>query len=372
MSNITYPVSSVFEQTPALASPLTIAPSNVQVFSVTFAPTRHQRQRTSCHSRECHERPDQRAHHRFWRQPGTNNSWRLTIITNPPSFGTVTPNDAKVIKTNKVITLTANPKNANYKFVNWTGSYNTASNPLVFKMTNDTIVEANFITNPFLALAGIYNGLFSAANAPLSQSNAGMLKALAVTSEGAYSGSLLLNGATKSITGNFSPDLLQSSDPVTFRGTESTVELSMNLISNNPAPIITGTVSNTTQNWVSTNLVAVRAADDTQASSAYTLTLEPDTNVASTPGGYGYALIAVTAGSSKKATMATITGRLADGTAFSQSVGLSGDGFAPLYSSLYSGKGMVLGWINFTNTAGPLYWIHPGISTRRPNSLQRL
>ena len=60
---------------------------------------------------------------------------------------------------------------------------------------------------------------------------------------------------------------------------------------------------------------------------------------------------------------ANITGALADGAAFNQTVPVSQDGYVPIYANLYSGKGLLLGWINLdlTNTADVgLTWIHPG------------
>jgi hypothetical protein len=69
------------------------------------------------------------------------------------------------------------------------------------------------------------------------------------------------------------------------------VEMVMTLTSNNPAPQVTGTVSNAS--WVATNLIAVRATN-ALPSAEYTLLIPPDTNNAqptNSPGGDGYALI---------------------------------------------------------------------------------
>ena len=124
----------------------------------------------------------------------------------------------------------------------------------------------------------------------------------------------------------------------------------MPLNSNEPPPQVTGTVSGTNMGSVVANLTADRAAN-TLPSAQYTLLIPPDTNNSppdSSPGGDGYALIANDAGTAK------ITGALADGTAFSQSVPVSQDGYVPIYANLYSSKGLLLGWINLdlTNTPG--------------------
>jgi hypothetical protein len=57
-----------------------------------------------------------------------------------------------------------------------------------------------------------------------------------------------------------------------------------------------------------------------------------------------------------------ITGALADGASFSQTVPVSQTGYVPICANLYASKGLLLGWINLdlTNTAGvSLTWIHP-------------
>ena len=138
----------------------------------------------------------------------------------------------------------------------------------------------------------------------------------------------------------------------------------MTLTSNNPAPQVTGTVSNA--NWMATNLIADRATN-ALPSAEYTLLIPPDTNNApptNSPGGDGYALITNYAGTARNPASATakITGALADGTAFSQTTPVSQDGYIAVYASLYGGKGLLLGWINLTNASGmSLAWIHPTV-----------
>jgi hypothetical protein len=289
---------------------------------------------------------------------GANQSLLLTILTNGP--GSVTPNEAKFIKAGAKVSLTAAPAGGNV-FTGWSGSFNTGVNPLVFKMLSNTIVQANFVTNPFLPYVGTYNGLFTATNGDVTETNAGMIKGLTLTSKGTYSGSLLLNGASKSISGSFDAAGVASKS-VSLGGQEGNVELVMTLTSNDPAPLVTGTVSNL--NWLATNLTAYRAASNSLLSSPYTLLIPSDTNTASSPGGSGYALIAGTPGTAKTPATAKITGALADGTPFSQSVSVSLDSYVPIYANLYSSKGLLLGWINLTNASGnALYWVHPVVKS---------
>jgi hypothetical protein len=57
-------------------------------------------------------------------------------------------------------------------------------------------------------------------------------------------------------------------------------------------------------------------------------------------------------------------GTLADGTKVTQKSALSKNGVWPLYSSLYSGAGSLIGWVQFTNRVGDdlngtVFWILP-------------
>src|SRR5581483_1741129 len=65
-----------------------------------------------------------------------------------------------------------------------------------------------------------------------------------------------------------------------------------------------------------------------------------------------------------------LAGSLADSTAVAQSTTISGNGNWPFYASLYGGKGSILGWITFANTAdtsfsGNVLWMNPGVSTSK-------
>jgi hypothetical protein len=145
-------------------------------------------------------------------------------------------------------------------------------------------------------------------------------------------------------------------------------------LSTNP-PSISGSVFNTnTNNGTWTASLQADRATNALPSAQYTMLIPPDTNNEppnTSPGGDGYALItnyAGTAGNPAAAT-AKITGALADGAAFSQTVPVSQTGLVPIYANLYSGKGLLLGWVNLdlTNTdavgVSGLTWIHPARST---------
>lgn len=289
---------------------------------------------------------------------GANSGLTVTVLIN--GVGTVTPSvSGKIFKAGTRISLKAVAGSAEV-FSGWVGSINSTSNPLSFVIQNSTTLQANFVSNPFLPFVGTYNGLFSATNGIVTPTTAGLLKGLTINSKGAYSGSILIGGATKSLTGTF--DATGHANKIISVGGETgTVQLLLTLTSNTPAPQVTGTVSG--NGWESTNLLADQAAS-TSLSPAYTLLIQPDTNNP-TIGGDGYALIAISSGTEKLPATAKITGALADGMAFSESTTVSQDGYAPVFASLYGGKGLLLGWINLdaTNLSDvALSWVHSAVN----------
>ena len=129
------------------------------------------------------------------------------------------------------------------------------------------------------------------------------------------------------------------------------------------SPHIAGTVSGS---GFSANLTA-ELANDFLPSSDYTLLLSPSANVpTNAPPGDGYILATNHAG------IVTLSGELADGTTYNQTIPISGTGDVPVYANLYTQvtnthAGLLLGWINLTNlqTAPPsntLVWIKRSFS----------
>ncbi len=277
----------------------------------------------------------------------------LTVITN--GDGTVSPIlDGKALTAGRSYALTATAKAGNV-FSNWTGSITTNKNPLTVKVESTMVLQANFIPNPFLPAKGTYNGLFAPTNG-VTEETAGMLKGLAVRQNGTYSGTLLINGGSHAISGSFNLAGWATNQIKRGQGQGGLLTVVMNLLnSSNAAPQVTGTVSGT--NWAA-NLTAGLAANSLP-SAEYTMLIPPDTNnmpPTNSPGGDGYALITNHLGTAK------ITGALADGTAFNQTVPVAQDGCVPIFANLYGSKGLLLGWINLdlTNTAGvSLTWIRP-------------
>jgi len=120
---------------------------------------------------------------------------------------------------------------------------------------------------------------------------------------------------------------------------------------------ITGTVTDSFDAWganltadLATNLLPVGAGK-------FTMTIPPGTgSPLYTPGGYGYASI-----TNNESGTVTFAGALADGAKFSETEPLSKDGVAPLYATPYNKSGLLIGWIDFSNSVptGTVTWIKP-------------
>ncbi|MGP8200630.1 MAG: choice-of-anchor tandem repeat GloVer-containing protein [Limisphaerales bacterium] len=263
----------------------------------------------------------------------------------------------------KKYTVTAAPKPGNV-FCDWVGGTNSPysvlseSSTYTFTMRSNLVLEANFIPNPFLPVKGTYNGLFFNTSNGVTEQMAGMLRGLGIGQNGTYSGTLLINGGCHAMSGAFDA-AGQATNHIArpaSQGGPLTVEMKLNW--NDSPPDISGVVLGTNNGIAWTAPLLAGFATNSLRSAEYTMLILPDTNSApaNSPGGDGYALITNHLGK------ATITGALADGTAFSQSVPVSQDGYVPVYANLYGNKGLLLGWVNLdvTNTTNVgLTWIRP-------------
>jgi hypothetical protein len=298
----------------------------------------------------------------------------LTLLTN--GYGTIQHAAWPKTLVNGAKYTVSGVADAKNVFSSWVGGtispYATLSTSAsyTFTMESGLLLEANFITNPFTMGAGVYNGLFSITTG-VTEQTAGMLRAMTIGPLGAFTGTLLINGAAHALAGRF--DLTgQSTNHISrTENAGGPLTLIMTLNASGPPIQVTGTVSGTNDGvgWVA-SLVADRRTN-TVPSAEFTMLLPPDVNNAppvSSPGGYGYLLITNYAGTAKTpaSAVASIHGALADGTLIDFTVPVSQDGFVPIYRSLYAGKGLLLGWINLelTNTFGiGLTWIHPARAT---------
>lgn len=206
------------------------------------------------------------------------------------------------------------------------------------------LVTRSLVYNPYAALAGSYNGLFAEADA--SRPGHSGLIIVTLGSAGSFSGKLYAGAVVAPFTGKFN-----------YGGTARTtvssgvqIDLSMDV---NGSGALTGQV--TGGDWAASVSAVRKGISGTKGT--YTLAFEdPDLAGLGLPGD-GFATATVSASGS-----VVLSGRLADDTALSGiSVGIGTNGDWPLYSSIYGGKGMVLGWLNAQagDVGGSVTWAKP-------------
>lgn len=285
----------------------------------------------------------------------------LTLATN--GAGKITRGFAgDLLIVGRPCTVTAVPA-ANNLFSNWSalgpdGGVTLTNNPLTFLMQSNMILTGNFVTNNFLQAVGAYNGLFYVAATGVAEETAGLLHNLTVSPLGVYSGQLLLAGQSYPLSGRFNVAGLASVTVPQVRPAGPLL-LEMTLNWNTLPCQLSGLVSGTNGGPWTAALVA-EWADNKFPAGAYTMILPPQAaGPQSSPTGYGYVAITNHDG------VATLGGALADGAIFNQTVAVSSTGDVPVYGSLYTRGGLVLGWINLTNgsPAGVLVWIREAAKT---------
>lgn len=269
----------------------------------------------------------------------------LSVVIN--GSGTVVSNyNGQLLALNQTYTMTAYP-GAGYVFASWGGSVNSTNPVLTFLMKSNLTIVANFVQQSFTPSAASYSGLFYETGG-VRFLKSGLFSAT-TTTKGAYSGNLQMGGKTYSFNGKFNS---QGYSSATNKNASVVIAMQMNTVDNST---ITGTVSNA--NWLA-QLFAVRGASNAFTGS-YTLVMpgSGDANDATEPFGEGYGTATVKSGSVKS----SIT--LADGQSqITPSASVSGNGQWPLYASLYSGNGQILGWLTFSNSpqqdlSGWVSWI---------------
>ncbi len=242
--------------------------------------------------------------------------------------------------------VTAVPKARNL-FVSWIGG---ASSPYSLLSTNASysfnyepglLLEANFVTNPFVNAAGNYLGLFAPENTNRSQTNSGSFN-FTLSSAGAVSGNIHVGFQTVPLNGKFEPD--GSAQIISKRrgANNLTTSLQLDLVDQT----VNGTVTDGSfvaqlagyQNVFNSRNKA------TNYEGHYTLIVLGTTNSTNGPFGtsYGTATVSETGN-------ITFVGSLADNTIVSQSSVVSQSGYWPFYVPLYGGKGSIWAWNYFTN-----------------------
>jgi hypothetical protein len=254
--------------------------------------------------------------------------------------------NGKMLDIGTEYTLKADPA-ANNLFSNWFGGaaqpYTVLGTNLVYKfaMQSNLFLQANFVTNVFLAAAGTYRGLIGPLDfAPRQQNSSGSFM-FSITRSGALSGNLEVGGQMVPCSGKFGLDGVANIVTKPIHGIPALTNV---LQLNFGYQAISGTVSDGT---FSTELsgsqdVFNSSNPATNYQGQYTWIIRGTNDPAIGPFGVSCGTLKVDALGN-----ITLTGSLADGTTISQSSVVSQDGNWPFYMSLYGGKGSLWGQVGF-------------------------
>jgi hypothetical protein len=288
------------------------------------------------------------------------NAVAVTFVINPNSQlsvlvtgnGTTTTNlNGQILAVGKGYTLTASAGRG-WMFANWVsnGVVVAATPSYTFFMSRNLVLQANFVTNPFIAVAGTCQGLFYVTNNVAPQSS-GAFSAI-VTSNGTFTAKLQLGSLSYAFAGQFSLTG-QSSISIARPGLSPlTLQLQLGLLDGT----LTGQVSD--GHWTAelmadpANYSAARPAPQ---AGKYTLVIPGIDNSFTQPGGDGFGSATVDIAGN-----VSFSGVLADGTSFTSAARVTSQGQWPFYAPLYAGKGSIIGWLSFgTNgdIGGQVQWV---------------
>ena len=251
-------------------------------------------------------------------------------------------------------TVTAVPASG-WLFTGWSGpaaagQTAAASNSPTLKFATPTnlfsFLAANFITNPFIALAGAqFNGLFSVPGA-VALNDSGFVT-FTLKNNGVFSGSLRFGSTNYPFSSQF--NIAESATAFATNGTNK-LTVALQLGQSPQLDAATGSVTNAN---FQAGLKAYRkpawtAANPAPQAGSYTLVLPGNANAAAGPGGDSYGTATVDASGNLTAIVT-----LADNVTYSQSVPVSQGGQWPLYITPSGVAQPLLGWVAFdTNGTG--------------------
>jgi plastocyanin len=264
--------------------------------------------------------------------------------------GSVKPDlNGKPLQIGNVFHVTAIP-NPQALFTGWTGAVSSMFPALSFQMQSNLVLNATFVPNPFIAVAGQYTGLILNSNGAFPANSAFLTLQLAKS--GTFSGKLAIAGASYGFHEQFS--VSGSNKVAVMRPGLPPVALTLQLDLANNSNLLTGSATDGT--WVSP-LFAERNVFN--ASSAPPETGPFSFVLARTPDEGGATVGRATAFVHRSGTV-LVEGKLTNGRTFSQSTALSSEGDLPFYLSLSHGVEVMIGVLNVSGSpaavTGSLFW----------------
>jgi len=283
-------------------------------------------------------------------------SVRTPLTLNIEGNGTVSgATNGEMLEINRRYVLVPHPA-PNHFFAGWTGTVQQISGPVGFYMQSNYTFTAQFVTNLFPRVKGVYNGLFSQPT-NLSPSRAGFVTVTVGNSVG-FSGKVMMEGKTYPFTSQFYTDGLGFAFVNRTGKNPLFVEIRVDL--QNPNDMMVGKVSEGIS-WEAPLEMDRQyfSASSNRAPFAakHTLVLPGGMDPIISPTGDGFGTATVDSGGT-----VNFSGTLADGTRVMQRTAVSKNGRWPLYAPLYLGKGSLFGFVTFdatqaaTDLSGPVTW----------------
>ena len=280
----------------------------------------------------------------------------LTIVTN--GVGSVLPNlDGRNLELGRVYAVTARPGPGDI-FSHWeirtnadlsiTNNVQISTRPtLSFQMRSNLVLVADFVPNQFPNLAGTYSGLFFDANTNLFRpENAGFF-GLQLGARGAFSGRIMLLGATHAFRGSFDPNG-RAQVGITRRA-QPPVSFSLQLDMSGGSGAISGVVTTSSDaNTLTSSLLATRRVAATSRQTAFSLSDDAGERIVN-----AIAFISSAGG-------VRIQGILQSSHSFNFAASIAADGRVPFYVAVNHGSEVIIGWLQFGGAepvGGQLYWV---------------
>ncbi len=274
-------------------------------------------------------------------------TWSLTYVQSSQinvaisGSGFVSPNlNGQFIQVGQRRSMTAIPA-AGFVFDGWSGDMTSTAPTLVFTMTQDMSVQANFVPNPFIPVMGIYNGLVTSASMDID--HVGSFRAN-VGPAGGFSGQIILGARVFPVAGRFdgSGDY---STTVNRGGVSYQIDLHVHV--EDDSQQLTGTISDgsVTAN-ISSDLWTWSANNNPAPAGRYTI-LIPGGDTPDQPQGAGFGIATVTANG-----IVTVSGQLSDGARFSHTTMLARDRSFPFFVWIGNGFEVALGQITLEDNPG--------------------
>lgn len=315
-------------------------------------------------------------------EPGTNWFWAMTSdsIGNPSAIVTrkffysvrspltLATNGNGIITGGRGVTngamlevgrgysVSARAKDTNTVFRDWCDAGSnilSTANTYNFLMQSNAFIAANFIPNPFPAIAGTYSGLFydraAWSNFLIAPSNSGYIT-ITVKTDGTYSGTVLFGVQKLPIAGKLQFDMdVDDPDAVNANFTtaaNSSLSGHIRFVSDDggnllPTPTISMTISNQ-----GLSAMPLTRAKNVVPAGLFNISDGSWTAGPNFARGCGYGSITVTSKG-----QANFVIHMADGSApaASFSTPVAEDGSVSYFIPLYYGKGLVMGTLNLTN-----------------------